>query len=94
MGKNGDYTKLRTITAPADERISAVLQRFYRGQKHAIIVVRDGRERATLDENELLHAFFSRKASRCAAWRSHLLIMANRCNENVSHILDPEFDSD
>ncbi|AMV11800.1 MULTISPECIES: site-2 protease family protein [Geobacillus] len=60
-GNKGGYTKLRTITAPADERISAVLQRFYRGQKHAIIVVRDGRERATLDENELLHAFFAEK---------------------------------
>ncbi|WP_445612786.1 M50 family metallopeptidase [Geobacillus sp. YF-1] len=60
-GKKGDYARLRTITAPADERISHVLHRFYRGQKHAIVVVRNGRERTTLDENELLHAFFSEK---------------------------------
>ncbi|MBB6282858.1 site-2 protease family protein [Geobacillus subterraneus] len=60
-GKKGDYARLQTITVPADERISAVLQRFYRGQKHAIVVVRDGGERTTLDENELLHAFFAEK---------------------------------
>jgi stage IV sporulation protein FB len=60
-GKKGDYARLQTITAPADERISAVLQRFYRGQKHAIVVVRNGRERTALDENELLHAFFAEK---------------------------------
>ncbi|KZM55098.1 stage IV sporulation protein FB, partial [Geobacillus stearothermophilus] len=37
-GKKGDYTRLQTITASAEERISAVLHRFYRGQKHAIVV--------------------------------------------------------
>ncbi|AGT32948.1 stage IV sporulation protein FB [Geobacillus genomosp. 3] len=60
-GKKGDYTRLKTITVSAEERISAVLHRFYRGQKHAIVVTGEGRERMTLDENELLHAFFAEK---------------------------------
>lgn len=60
-GKKGDYTRLQTITASAEERISAVLHRFYRGQKHAIVVAGGSGERMTLDENELLHAFFAEK---------------------------------
>ncbi|MED0654523.1 M50 family metallopeptidase [Anoxybacillus geothermalis] len=60
-GKKGDYTRLQTITASAEERISAVLHRFYRGQKHAIVVTGGSGERMTLDENELLHAFFAEK---------------------------------
>ncbi|MED5043028.1 M50 family metallopeptidase [Geobacillus stearothermophilus] len=60
-GKKGDYTRLQTITASAEERISAVLHRFYRGQKHAIEVTGGSGERMTLDENELLHAFFAEK---------------------------------
>ena len=60
-GKWSDYTKLRTITVSEDERISRVLQKFYRGQKHSIIITRHNNERVTLDENELLHAFFAEK---------------------------------
>ncbi|MBR2515906.1 M50 family metallopeptidase [Geobacillus sp.] len=60
-GKKGDYTRLQTITVSAEERISAVLHRFYRGQKHAIEVTGGSGERMTLDENELLHAFFAEK---------------------------------
>lgn len=60
-GKRSDYTRLRTITASEEERISNVLQKFYRGQKHSVIVARANHERVTLDENELLHAFFTEK---------------------------------
>lgn len=60
-GKRSDYTKLRTIAVFEEERISHVLQKFYRGQKHSIIIMRNGRERVTLDENEILHAFFAEK---------------------------------
>lgn len=60
-GKRSDYTKLRTIAAFEEERISHVLLKFYRGQKHSIVIMRDNNERVTLDENEILHAFFAEK---------------------------------
>jgi stage IV sporulation protein FB len=60
-GKRIDYTKLRTIAASEEEKISDVLRKFYRGQKHSVIITRANHERVTLDENELLHAFFAEK---------------------------------
>jgi stage IV sporulation protein FB len=60
-GKRSDYTKLRTIAASEEEKISNVLQKFYRGQKHSVIITRANQERVALDENELLHAFFAEK---------------------------------
>jgi stage IV sporulation protein FB len=60
-GKWSGYAKLRTITVSEDEQISRVLQKFYRGQKHSIIITKHNSERVTLDENELLHAFFAEK---------------------------------
>ncbi|BDG46312.1 M50 family metallopeptidase [Parageobacillus sp. KH3-4] len=60
-GKRSDYTKLRTISVFEEERISQVLQKFYRGQKHSIVIMRYNSERVTLDENEILHAFFAEK---------------------------------
>lgn len=60
-GKKGNYTKWRPITVEETEPILKVLQKFYRGQKHSIIVVKNEKERAILDENELLHAFFVEK---------------------------------
>ncbi|MBB5324561.1 stage IV sporulation protein FB [Anoxybacillus tepidamans] len=60
-GKKGDYKKWRPITVEEAESVLTVLQKFYRGQKHSIIVVKNKKERAILDENELLHAFFAEK---------------------------------
>jgi stage IV sporulation protein FB len=57
-GKKGDYKKLQLITVEETEPILQVLQKFYRGQKHSIIVVKNKKEQAIIDENELLHAFF------------------------------------
>jgi stage IV sporulation protein FB len=60
-GKRGSYAKLRTIHVSEEETIIQVLQNFYRGQKHSIVVTKSNHERVTLDENELLHVFFSEK---------------------------------
>jgi stage IV sporulation protein FB len=57
-GKKGEYKKLQLITVEETEPILQVLQKFYRGQKHSIIVVKNKKEQAIIDENELLHAFF------------------------------------
>ncbi|QPA30223.1 site-2 protease family protein [Thermaerobacillus caldiproteolyticus] len=60
-GKRGDYMKLQPITVDETEPILHVLQKFYRGQKHSIVVVKNNKKQATLDENELLHAFFTER---------------------------------
>ncbi|XJZ26363.1 M50 family metallopeptidase [Bacillota bacterium Lsc_1132] len=56
--KSGPYS-LKPIQADEEELIIHVLERFQRGCKHPIIVNGSGREQAMLDENEVLHAYFS-----------------------------------
>lgn len=60
-GKKGQYAKWRPLTVEETETVWNVLDKFYRGQKHSIIVVKQAKERAILDENELLHAVFAEK---------------------------------
>ena len=60
-GNSSDLDKLKPIRADEDESIFKVLQLFQRGCKHPIIVMKNGKESGTLDENELLHAYFSEK---------------------------------
>lgn len=60
-GNSKDLVKLKPIKADEREPIYKVLEMFQRGCKHPIIVMRDGKESGTLDENELLHAYFSEK---------------------------------
>lgn len=60
-GKKGHYEKLQPITVEASEPVLKVLQQFYRGQKHSIIVVKNKKEQMILDENEVLHAFFAER---------------------------------
>ncbi len=60
-GKNYDLRKLQPIVTREDALIIEVLEKFQRGCKHPIIIKSGGREKGSLDENELLHAYFSKK---------------------------------
>lgn len=62
-GKNTDFRLLKPIVVRDDEIVIRVLERFQRGYKHPIIIEKDGKETGSLDENELLHAYFSEKIS-------------------------------
>lgn len=52
---------LKPIVVDADTKIEKVLESFKRGVKHQIIVKKNGKESGILDENEVLHAYFSDK---------------------------------
>lgn len=60
-GKNTDFRHLKPIVVSDDEIVIHVLEKFQRGYKHPIIIEKDGKETGALDENELLHAYFSEK---------------------------------
>jgi stage IV sporulation protein FB len=60
-GKKSSLRSLRPIQANEQDLLIHVLEKFQRGCKHPIIVEADGKEKGTLDENELLHAYFTEK---------------------------------
>lgn len=60
-GKRVDLRELKPINTSENEMVGHVLQRFQRGCKHPIIVKKQNGEERMIDENELLHAFFSGK---------------------------------
>ncbi|WP_214481461.1 M50 family metallopeptidase [Bacillus sp. SM2101] len=60
-GKQDSVQQLKSIIVDDVEQIHHVLLKFQRGYKHSIIVQRGEKENASLDENELLHAYFSEK---------------------------------
>jgi stage IV sporulation protein FB len=60
-GKKSGLHTLKPIQADEQERIIHVLEKFQRGCKHPIIVEAGGKEKGMLDENELLHAYFTEK---------------------------------
>lgn len=60
-GKQSDFRSLKPIIVDKDEIIIHVLERFQRGYKHPIIIQDNGKETGSLDENELLHAYFAEK---------------------------------
>jgi stage IV sporulation protein FB len=60
-GKKSDLHLLKPIQADEQDLLIHVLEKFQRGCKHPIIVEVNGKEKGTLDENELLHAFFTEK---------------------------------
>ncbi|MDZ5470822.1 M50 family metallopeptidase (plasmid) [Bacillus sp. 31A1R] len=60
-GKNNDLRALKPLKVREDELVIQVLERFQRGYKHPIIIEKNGKEKATIDENELLHAYFTDK---------------------------------
>ncbi|WP_284036101.1 M50 family metallopeptidase [Neobacillus sp. 114] len=59
--KSSSPDSLKPIQADEQDLLINVLEKFQRGCKHPIIVEVDGREKGTLDENELLHAYFTEK---------------------------------
>ncbi|NRD75987.1 site-2 protease family protein [Bacillus sp. BRMEA1] len=60
-GKRASLSVLKPIQANEQELVIHVLEKFQRGCKHPIIVNAEGGEKGTLDENELLHAYFKEK---------------------------------
>jgi stage IV sporulation protein FB len=60
-GKKETFRTLKTIPADENQTILEVLSEFQRGKKHLIVVHQNGKETGTLDENELLHAYFAEK---------------------------------
>ena len=60
-GKKASLKQLKPIQADEEEMLIHVLEKFQRGCKHPIIIESEGREKGVLDENELLHAYFTEK---------------------------------
>jgi stage IV sporulation protein FB len=60
-GKQVDLRELKPINTSENEMVGHVLERFQRGCKHPIIVKQQNGKEMVIDENELLHAFFSEK---------------------------------
>jgi stage IV sporulation protein FB len=60
-GKKASLQHLKPIQANEQDLVIHVLEKFQRGCKHPIIVESAGKEKGVLDENELLHAYFSEK---------------------------------
>ncbi|MEH7354261.1 M50 family metallopeptidase [Neobacillus drentensis] len=60
-GKKSGLQALKPIQANEQDLLIHVLEKFQRGCKHPIIVNAGGKETGTLDENELLHAYFTEK---------------------------------
>jgi len=60
-GNTSELRALVPIIVAEDEMIIHVLEKFRRGCKHPIIIEKDGKETGSLDENELLHAYFTEK---------------------------------
>jgi stage IV sporulation protein FB len=60
-GNKMEFETLKPIHVKEDEPVLRVLEQFQRGCKHLIVIERKGMESEQLDENELLHAYFSEK---------------------------------
>lgn len=60
-GKQADFRQLKPINVAENDMIGHVLEKFQRGCKHPIIVKKINGKEMMMDENELLHAFFSEK---------------------------------
>ncbi|MGE6629075.1 M50 family metallopeptidase [Bacillus sp. NPDC077027] len=59
--KQKNVDRLVPLKAGADDKVYEVMTRFQRGCKHPIIIERNGVKMNQLDENELLHAYFSER---------------------------------
>jgi stage IV sporulation protein FB len=60
-GKKEGLYFLKPIKVNEGELIIQVLERFQRGCKHPIVIEGQGNEKKSLDENEILHAYFTEK---------------------------------
>ncbi|MFS0780761.1 M50 family metallopeptidase [Bacillus sp. 1P06AnD] len=63
-GKRDELVKLKPIMVDKNEPLYAILQYFQRGCKHPVVVTDGGEETGSLDENEILHAYFSEKRTK------------------------------
>lgn len=62
-GNRSDFQSLKPLVVQEKDLVIHVLEQFQRGYKHPIIFYTDDGEKNSLDENELLHAFFAEKLS-------------------------------
>ena len=60
-GSKMEFQALKPIHVKEEESVFFVLEQFQRGQKHLIVIEKEDNESYQLDENELLHAYFSEK---------------------------------
>jgi stage IV sporulation protein FB len=60
-GKQSTFKTLKPIIVDDHQKIHQVLLLFHRGYKHPIIINKEGNHQIPIDENELLHAYFSEK---------------------------------
>ena len=60
-GKQADFRQLKPLHIAENATVGQVLEKFQRGCKHPIIVKKSNGNEMHLDENELLHAFFTEK---------------------------------
>ncbi|MGP7816835.1 site-2 protease family protein [Niallia sp. 01092] len=56
-----ELRQLKPIEVDEGEKIFQVLQHFHRGCKHPIIITSKEKDKRMLDENEVLHAYFTDK---------------------------------
>lgn len=60
-GKKMILSRLRPLKVNGDDFLFEVLEKFQRGRKHPLLIMKDGENIGNLDENELLHAYFAEK---------------------------------
>lgn len=60
-GKMKEFYSLKPIVVNSEEYVLEVLLKFQRGCKHQVIVQKGEKKLFQLDENEILHAYFSEK---------------------------------
>lgn len=60
-GKKREIAKVTAITVEKETSLYHIFTQFRRGYKHSIIIQADHKNQYTLDENELLYAYFTEK---------------------------------
>ncbi|MCH1626557.1 M50 family metallopeptidase [Ferdinandcohnia quinoae] len=60
-GRQTELTKLKPLVVDENDKVYHVLSMFQRGYKHPIVIKKNGTKQMPLDENELLHAYFTEK---------------------------------
>ncbi|MEH7463749.1 M50 family metallopeptidase [Bacillus thuringiensis] len=60
-GKKREIAKVTAITVQRETSLYHIFTQFRRGYKHSIIINGDHKNQYTLDENELLYAYFTEK---------------------------------
>lgn len=61
LWKQRGIEKIAPIEVQTEDRLYTIFTKFRRGYKHSIIVRGKYKEHYTLDENELLYAYFTEK---------------------------------